>query len=670
MQIKICPPKNWARIFILLLSVFLAAKNSSASGTEKQILLLNSYHWGMSWSDAQVAGFRTELKEAGNKTTIFTDQMDVLNQHAPYDDDFYLKYLNWRYSDRQFDLIVANDNAALSFIARHYDTKLFKGKPVVFSDVHTIEQITIPHDMRLTGVIEHHDFRAGVEIAQNLRPNAGKIVVFGNKAKTGSGPSAALQFLSTWQGDVPPELHIDKTLEEIIEIASNTPPEDIIFSLARAKNDKGYSQSYGEVRAAIAKVSLAPVFTFWSGDTQYGSALGGEMNDPINQGREAAKLAMRVLDGEDPSTIPYSKAKTQYGFHYPTMKRLGIEISDLPAGSTLYQKPVSIYEEYKREFWSGILTVFLLLLIIGVLLKNINVRKAAERALAASKDQLEDEVKIRTSELVSSNKSLNNTLNDLKLAQNQLVESEKMAALGGLVSGIAHEINTPIGVSLTAASHLGDTTGTMISSYKKDDLSRERFEKFLSDANQTATMLISNLMRAASLISNFKQVAVDQSSEISRDIDLKEYIETTAMSLEPELKKGAHTIDIECNTGIGITTYPGLIAQVITNLVINSVKHGFGEDHKNGSIRIKATDAEEQINIYYQDNGKGMPDDVLKNAFDPFFTTSRGQGGSGLGLSIVYNLVTHKLQGMVTCDSRLGAGTEFTITFPKQTASR
>ena len=145
---------------------------------------------------------------------------------------------------------------------------------------------------------------------------------------------------------------------------------------------------------------------------------------------------------------------------------------------------------------------------------------------------------------------------------------------------------------------------------------------------------------------------------------MKTYLETTIESLLPELKAGRHVVEIECDEGLLVETYPGIIAQVLTNLVVNSARHGFGPERTGGRIRIRANDEDGMITLFYGDDGKGMAKDVLKSAFEPFFTTARGQGGSGLGLSIVYNLVTHKLKGRMTCESKPGEGTTFVLTFP------
>ncbi|MDW8201179.1 MAG: AAA family ATPase [Cyanobacteriota bacterium SKYGB_h_bin112] len=269
---------------------------------------------------------------------------------------------------------------------------------------------------------------------------------------------------------------------------------------------------------------------------------------------------------------------------------------------------------------------------------------------------LENLVKERTQEL-----SL--TLSNLQAAQSQLVEAEKMAALGGLVAGVAHEINTPIGIGVTAASLLADRTAKFVETYRSGKMKRSDLEAFLDLASQSSAMILANLNRAADLIHSFKQVAVDQSSEERRQFNLRTYLDEILLSLRPKLKPTKHQVTIACPDDLMLDSYPGAFSQIITNLVINSLVHAYGPGEQ-GNIAISVQTSHEQLTLSYSDDGCGISPDHLHKIFDPFFTTRRGQGGSGLGLHIVYNLVTQKLGGTIHCQSQLGEGTTFVITVP------
>jgi len=267
------------------------------------------------------------------------------------------------------------------------------------------------------------------------------------------------------------------------------------------------------------------------------------------------------------------------------------------------------------------------------------------------------------------NKQLQENLNELdavnkqlKNAQSQLVEAEKMAALGGLVAGVAHEINTPIGVGVTAASILSDRIDQFNVEYQRGQLKRSSLDELLSDAKESSDMILRNLRRASELVRNFKQVAVDQSGEARRKFELKAYLEELSQSLLPQLKRDHHKIIIQANEKINLDSYPGLLAQVMTNLIMNSVIHGF-KGRTEGKIHILLELAEGKVSIDYEDNGVGLNDEQREKVFEPFYTTVRGSGGSGLGMSIGYNLVVNKLKGTIACvDSSNGA--HFKISFP------
>ncbi|HBK96158.1 MAG TPA: hypothetical protein DD001_01935 [Microcoleaceae bacterium UBA10368] len=274
---------------------------------------------------------------------------------------------------------------------------------------------------------------------------------------------------------------------------------------------------------------------------------------------------------------------------------------------------------------------------------------------------LEELVQQRTSEL-------SQTLEDLKSTQNQLVESEKMAALGGLVAGVAHEINTPIGIGIAAASLLAEKVTKFCEIYSNGQIKRSELEKFLDITMQSSNMILANLTRAADLIHSFKEVAVDQSSELKRTFPVKKYLEEILTSLTAKLRTTKHKVEVNCDENIVLDSYPGLFYQIVTNLVLNSLIHAY-EPKDEGVLTFDFQLDGELLVFEYADNGKGITPENLSKIFEPFFTTKRGQGGTGLGLHIIYNLVNQKLQGTIKCQSQLGQGTKFLIKFPAKIAN-
>ncbi|TKB04655.1 HAMP domain-containing histidine kinase [Alteromonas portus] len=268
-------------------------------------------------------------------------------------------------------------------------------------------------------------------------------------------------------------------------------------------------------------------------------------------------------------------------------------------------------------------------------------------------------------ELRKRNQELASSMDTLHQAQEQLVESERMASLGGLVAGIAHDVNTPLGVSVTAASFLQERLNNLKTDFEDKSLTSKNMASFIDEAEQTALLLLSNLERASDLIASFKQVAVDQTSETEREFVLGDYINEIIQSLKPSFKHTEHQINVTCPDNLTVTCAPGAIAQIVTNMVVNSITHGF-ENNVAGTITLDVKEAGENVVINYKDNGRGLSEEELSKLFDAFFTTKRAEGGSGLGTHIMYNLVTQSLHGHIEAESTLGSGLQYIIRFPKK----
>lgn len=292
------------------------------------------------------------------------------------------------------------------------------------------------------------------------------------------------------------------------------------------------------------------------------------------------------------------------------------------------------------------------------MLEQIAVR---DREVREARDALSRQVE----ETTRANRELGDTLRRLQEAQAQLVQNEKLASLGALVAGVAHEINTPIGVGVTAASTLQAHAQQLRQQYDQGALRRSDLERFVTLADECAQIILKNLQRGAELIQGFKQVAVDQSSGERRRFALKLYLDEVLLSLRPHLKKTAHRVEVDCPESIVLDSFPGAIAQILTNLVTNSLIHAF-EGREHGLIRIEVHQERDIVELRYRDDGRGIPQEHLGRIYDPFFTTRRGAGGSGLGLHIVYNLVAQLLGGSIEAHSAPGQGTEFRIRFPAQ----
>ncbi|PWC75537.1 ATP-binding protein [Azospirillum sp. TSH64] len=268
-------------------------------------------------------------------------------------------------------------------------------------------------------------------------------------------------------------------------------------------------------------------------------------------------------------------------------------------------------------------------------------------------------------EIFNAMQELERAYADLKETQANLVQAEKMASLALLVAGVAHEINTPIGIAFGCATHLSGRTGMLAEGFERGTMKKSELAAYVATASESSRLIEQNLTRAAELIQSFKRVAVDQTSEERRRFDLLAYLEEVVTSLGPTLRKSRHRVAIACSPGILMDSFPGALSQVVTNLVMNALTHAFPADSRGHMVIDVDEVAEGEVEIRFADDGVGIAAENLPKVFEPFFTTRRGSGGSGLGLHIVFNLVTQSLGGRISVDSVPGDGTTFTLRIPK-----
>ena len=288
-----------------------------------------------------------------------------------------------------------------------------------------------------------------------------------------------------------------------------------------------------------------------------------------------------------------------------------------------------------------------------------------QRDLIEQQKQLEDENERRKrteQRLLRTNKELTDSIEELNKAQERLLDAEKMATLGNLAAEVSHEVNTPVGISITSASYLSDMLDEINRKIENESLTREETSDYCSNAQQSIDLLTKNLKRASDLIASFKQVAVDQTSNKIREINLRHYIDEVVHSLQPRLKGTKHQINVNCSNNLNISTHAGALSQIFTNLIMNSVIHGF-EGRNDGQIDIDVEIENERIKIEYQDDGHGVSQEQLTHLFDPFYTTKESQGGSGLGTHIIQNLVIDNLSGQISASSEEGKGLRYHIEF-------
>ncbi len=402
--------------------------------------------------------------------------------------------------------------------------------------------------------------------------------------------------------------------------------------------------------------------------------------------KEAMRDAAEVLAESYAAKGSYRQAYAYYAAFKTLSDSLlnADNIRDITAREHLYQfekeKQVAELENLKREelhsaevkkqqlLRNAFVCAFVLMMTIAALiLRSYRQKRKANVALQEKNafiSQQKEEMEAQKDEIEQQKEELQMTLDRLQETQAQLIQSEKLAALGGLVAGVAHEINTPVGISVTAASSLAETTHQMAEKYRENRISRSEFKEYLNTTNQSAKLILANMERTASMVQSFKQVSVDQSTEQKRKFKLKEYFTDVVRSLYPKLKGKDVKIKMDMDDQLELNSYPGAFSQILTNLVLNSLVHGF-DDKNRGNIMITAWQEGGSLVLQYMDDGKGISKQNLPKIFDPFFTTNK-KAGTGLGLHIVYNIVNQRLNGSITCSSEREKGVSFRMTIPVQ----
>lgn len=275
---------------------------------------------------------------------------------------------------------------------------------------------------------------------------------------------------------------------------------------------------------------------------------------------------------------------------------------------------------------------------------------------------LEQRVIDRTNELFSANQELEVALENLKVTQDQLVESEKLASLGNLVSGLAHEINTPLGVILTVTTYLQESTAQVMKAYETGLLKKSDFDKYLNTRDESEGLIFENVTKAIELISSFKMISAEQRNAEKRVVEVKEFIESIIKSLDPQMRKNNIALELHMKEQVQMETVPIALYQILVNLIMNVKAHAYDED--GGKVDVFVKRLTNMLEITVQDYGNGIEADSIKHIFEPFYTTKRGKGGTGLGLSIVYNTVKQNLKGEILCYSEREVGTQFIVKLP------
>lgn len=674
----------------VIIIIILASCSFSLSEDEyTNILILNSYDSDNVWTSAQVKGIEASLEELDGKYNVFVEYMDTKRFTGENHNKHIFNYLHNKFENTKIDYIISTDDNAFTFLQNNKET-LFGGIPVVFSGLNYLYEMD---RTQYTGIIESIDVEGNIKLALDLFPSTKRIYLAGQDQPTTR--SIALEFSDYYRNHSQIEIitileEDTKTLNRKLQQASD---DSVIFFMIFNNDSDGSYYSYQQGLDESVKGIELPIFSFWSFYDGL-DILGGYVNDGYLSGYNAAKIIGRLQHGERIESIEIKETEKLYKLNYDSLVKFNLQNMSFDGDVIIMNRPLTLWEEHKYVII--VFSVIIMLLVIIIALLNYSIRshkktivllRENEEMQTLTNEKLEKEVEIRTAEyqllnseleltllesehsnklIKSINEELHLYIDELKETQKKLIESEKMASLGGLVAGISHEINTPLGLSVTGTSYIAQKLKELDAKFKDGKMKKSDLADFLDNVALMNNSIEINLNHAVELISSFKKVAVDQTSETKRSFGVKDYFEEIIISVGHKLKKSGVEFHFDCPEEVEYFGDPSQFFQIFTNLINNSILHGF-EGREGGSIFLEVYRINDEIILKYIDDGKGIEKDVLDKIFEPFFTTKRGSGGSGLGLNIVYNIVVGSLKGSISCDSQTGEGTAFTIKFPMTT---
>jgi len=375
------------------------------------------------------------------------------------------------------------------------------------------------------------------------------------------------------------------------------------------------------------------------------------MADSIIHGTDVYRIVViddtgEILYDNEEQLKPFKKLLLKTGIYWLKVHQFDMKYNGEKFGQVMFYSLRKDFNVYVY-FFIGALGAYM------IILYQLNLKEAFKE-LVKTKEELEATVE-----------ELENTIEELNRTQEELINSEKMASIGRFVAGIAHDLNTPAGIIYTGLTELQRYLEKLDESYRSGKVKKKDFEEFLSMSKELLDMMVKNVKRIANLVKGLKGVSLQETEGKPINVNLKGVIDDLLSAISPNLKKSNVKVEVSCPDDLQIKSYPSAISQVLMNLIENSLFHGFDDNIKDPIIRIKVEDKGEYVWITYEDNGKGMLENVKRKAFEPFYTTKPGEGGTGLGLYIVYTLVKNKLNGEITLESEEGRGTKFLIVLPK-----
>ncbi len=620
--------------------------NSQISYSETEtkhynILYINSYHSGFSWSDNIENGFISEMLNLEINYELYIERLESKRIKLNNSKSEYKNLIKKKYHNIQFDVVVTSDDNAFNFAAENRE-ELFPNVPIVFSGVNDKNNTYLLNDTNIAGVIEDVDISGLIKLILEVQPKTTHIAIIGDQTESAViHINNTVSVLKNQYPELEYSIYNSWTLNSLADELNKLQKSTVVIELAFHLDKNAEPISFNQERDFFKNRVNIPSYSLWDSRLNYGIT-GGVIASGTVHGQVAAQLATSILKGNFPENPILSNIPFPTYFDYREVERFGISFKNIPKAAIFINRPDTLWLKYKNYIIMIIIFTIAQIVLIIFLILNIHYRRIAKKKLLILNKELEDKVKIRTNDLEES-------LKNLQLTQKSLIESEKMASLGSLVTGISHQINTPLGICKT------------ISSFMKDKIT----ENPSDDLQESIILLEKNIDKVATIINNFRQVSVDFTSESLTSINMSVFINQVISSQESKFQENSIRTSFDCPKNLVITTYTGVLLKVFIILFKNSIMHGFDGDFDAPKIAIVVTDHNNYISIKYSDNGKGIEYKNHEKIFDPFYTTKLGKGNSGLGLNIAYNEIVHRLKGTITTDFSNERGLSFIIDFPK-----
>lgn len=616
-------------VVILVILLFPNFVFSNVKEKEGKILILNSYSEYYSWSRNELDGVLDGINEKFPKTTIYIENMDTKRYSGVEYYHKIMKIYDFKYNSINFDAIITLDNSAFEFAIKNREN-MFNDAPIFFSGINNIKNYSFENQKNIYGVAEESSVIETIDFAKTCNPNLSKIIYFVEDTITGKLETIRIKDkLKIYNNIEMVDISNLNFLDILDYIKNNDDKNAIILIPFYVKDVDGNEYTNKEVIEAVSEVSNIPIYGLYSFQFGHG-IIGGKIVDPYSQGYEAVLIMEDYFNGDINKSFLYKSIETnKYKIDYKEIKKFDFENVKLPSDSIVINKPKGFFEENVIYIATIVSLLFLAIIYVALLKKQIN--KKTEK--------------------------INNYYKTILDKEKEVMEYRKLAGLGEIIIGIAHEINTPLGSSMTGMDYFLKTNNEIKNKIEHNNMTKKEILNYLEKINNSGDLIMKNLNIVSDLIDEFKMINSSIENN-NKNVKISSLIDEMISLYEKKLNDKKVLLFYNCDENIELYTDKNKMKNIFSALIDNSLQHGFRSDI-NGIIRIDVRKYEDVFYIEYFDDGIGIEKKLLKKVFEPFYSDKKNSN-KGLGLYYVYNAVK-SLGGRIEVKSKKGEGTKFII---------